>query len=41
MMAIMTHSRLIAIGERIIEPMIALARCSKRQRILVAGARTS
>jgi hypothetical protein len=40
-MAIMTHSRLIPASERIIEPMVALARCSKRQRILVTGTRSA
>ena len=33
----MIQSRLIPSGERVIEPMITLARCSKLQRILVAG----
>ncbi|HEY7662606.1 MAG TPA: hypothetical protein VH934_05740 [Xanthobacteraceae bacterium] len=33
----MLQSRPTPAGERIIEPMIALARCSKLQRIIVAG----
>jgi hypothetical protein len=37
----MIQSRLIPSDERVIEPMIALARCSKLQRILVAGAKSS
>ncbi len=34
----MGQSRLTPAGERIIEPMIELARCSKLDRIIVAGA---
>lgn len=33
----MIQTRLTPAGERIIEPMLALARCSKLQRIIVAG----
>jgi hypothetical protein len=33
--------RITAAGERIIEPMIALARCSKLSRIIVTGARSA
>ena len=33
----MIQARLIPADERIIEPMLALARCSKLQRIVVAG----
>jgi hypothetical protein len=36
---IMTISRATPAGDRIIEPMIALAHCSKQHRIVVAGAR--
>jgi hypothetical protein len=36
----MIQSRLTPSGERIIEPMIALARCSKLQRIIVAGSKS-
>ena len=36
----MIQSRLTPSGERIIEPMIGLARCSKHHRIIVAGARS-
>src|SRR5262245_16816843 len=36
--AVMVQSRLTPAGERIIEPMIELARCSKLDRIIVAGA---
>ena len=35
----MIQSHLIPSGERVIEPMIALARCSKLQQIIVAGAK--
>src|SRR5215813_8078447 len=37
MVATMIQTRLIPAGERIVEPMLALARCSKLQRIVVAG----
>jgi hypothetical protein len=37
----MTQSRIIPAAARIIEPMIDLARCSKRQRIIVAGAKSA
>jgi hypothetical protein len=37
----MLQSHLTPSGERIIEPMIGLARCSKRHRIIVAGSRRS
>jgi hypothetical protein len=36
----MTLSRTATAGDRIIEPMIELARCSKQQRIVVAGAKS-
>jgi acetolactate synthase regulatory subunit len=36
----MVQSRSVGADERIIEPMIALARCSKLQRIIVAGSRS-
>src|SRR5262245_1985226 len=42
MEAAMLQSHLTSAGGRaIVEPMIALARCSKRQRILVAGAKSA
>ena len=34
------HSPQVAIGDRIIDPMIALAGCSTRQRIVVAGSKS-
>ena len=37
----MLQSHLTPSGEQIIEPMIGLARCSKRHRIIVAGSRRS
>jgi hypothetical protein len=37
----MIQARLIPAGERIIEPMLALARSSKLQRILVAGSKSA
>jgi hypothetical protein len=37
----MVQSRLTPTGERIIEPMIELARCSKLDRIIVAGANSA
>lgn len=36
----MTPSKTIRKGDRIIDPMIDLARCSKLQRIIVAGSRS-
>jgi hypothetical protein len=39
MVTIMTQSRFASADERIIEPMLALARCSKLQRIIVAGSK--
>ena len=39
MVTIMTQSRLASADERIIEPMLALARCSKLERIIVAGSK--
>jgi hypothetical protein len=36
----MTRSHPVSIGDRILEPMIALARCSKQQRIIVAGTKS-
>src|ERR1700684_1679773 len=35
----MTSTRVTATGDRIIEPMIALAGCSKQHRIVVAGSK--
>jgi hypothetical protein len=35
----MTTSHATPAGDRIVEPMIALARCSKQHRIVVAGSR--
>jgi hypothetical protein len=40
MVSVMTQSQIIRGSERIIEPMIALAGCSKLQRIIVAGSRS-
>jgi hypothetical protein len=40
-MATMIQTRLNPAGERIIEPMLALARCSKLQRIIVAGSQSA
>jgi len=40
MVTIMTSSHLAPAGERIIEPMIALARCSRSQRIIVVGSKS-
>ena len=40
MVSVMTQSRTVSAGERIIEPMIALAGCSTSRRILVAGSRS-
>src|SRR5262249_22828487 len=37
----MIHSRLTPFDESIVEPMLALARCSKQQRIIVAGANSA
>jgi hypothetical protein len=37
----MVQARLIPAGKRIIEPMLALARCSKQQRIIVAGSKSA
>src|SRR5262245_26330062 len=37
----MIQTRLICAGERIVEPMLALARCSKLQRIIVAGSKSA
>ena len=37
----MVQSRLTPSSERIIEPMLGLARCSKRHRIIVAGSQRS
>jgi hypothetical protein len=37
----MTQSRIIPTAGRIIEPMIDLARCSKQQRIIVAGSKSA
>ena len=36
--AVMVQPHLTPVGERIVEPMIELARCSKLDRIIVAGA---
>ncbi len=40
MVTVMTRSHLAPTGDRILEPMIALARCSKQQRIVVAGSKS-
>jgi DNA-binding transcriptional MocR family regulator len=37
----MIHSRLAVAGDRIIEPMLDLARCSNLNRIIVAGANSA
>ena len=37
----MIQPRLIPAGERIVEPMLALARCAKLQRIIVAGSKSA
>jgi hypothetical protein len=39
--AVMIQSRLAPAGERIIEPMIELAHCSKLKRIIVAGSKSA
>jgi hypothetical protein len=39
--AVVIPSPLIPAGERIVEPMLALARCSKQQRIIVAGSKSA
>jgi hypothetical protein len=39
--AAMIQSHLMPTGERVIEPMIDLARCSKLDRIIVAGAKSA
>jgi hypothetical protein len=39
--AAMVQARLIPAGEHIIEPMLALTRCSKLQRIIVAGSQSA
>src|SRR5580692_2874581 len=36
----MTPSRATPVGDRIVEPMIALAGCSKQHRIVVAGSKS-
>src|SRR5215831_9227836 len=41
MVATMIQTRLIPAGGRIVEPMLALARCSKLQRIIVAGSKSA
>jgi hypothetical protein len=41
MVAAMTQTRLTPAGERLVEPMLALARCSKLQRIIVAGSKST
>jgi hypothetical protein len=40
-MTSMTKSRSTAAGERVVEPMIALARCSKLQPVIVAGSKSA
>jgi len=37
----MIQSRLTPLGDGIVEPMLALARCSKQQRIIVAGSNSA
>jgi hypothetical protein len=39
MVTVMTQSRLNSAGEHIIEPMLALAGCSKQQQIIVTGSK--
>ena len=41
MVAAMVQARLIPAHDRIIEPMLALARCAKLQRIVVAGSKSA
>jgi hypothetical protein len=41
MVAAMVQARLIPAGQRILEPMLALARCSKLQRVIVAGSQSA
>jgi hypothetical protein len=38
MVSVMSPIRITAAGERIVEPIIALAHCSKLARIIVTGA---
>jgi hypothetical protein len=40
MVAAMVQTRLIPARDRVIEPLLALARCSKQQRIIVTGSQT-
>jgi hypothetical protein len=40
MVTVMTHSHFASAVDPIVEPMIALARCSKLQRIIVAGSKS-
>jgi hypothetical protein len=40
MVTIMTRSHSVSTGDRILEAMIALAACSKQQRIVVAGSKS-
>jgi hypothetical protein len=37
--SLVTSSPVTSVGDRIIEPMIALASCSKQHRIVVAGSK--
>jgi hypothetical protein len=39
MVTVMTQSRLISANDRVLEPMLALAGCSKTDRLIVAGAK--
>jgi hypothetical protein len=41
MVAVMSSTRITAAGERIIKPMISLARCSKLARIIVTGSKSA
>jgi hypothetical protein len=41
MVSVMSPIRITAAGERIVEPIIALARCSKLARIIVTGANSA
>jgi hypothetical protein len=41
MVAVMSSTRITAAGERIIQPMISLARCSKLARIIVTGSKSA
>jgi len=40
MVTVMTRSNLAFVGDRIVEPLLALARCSQSQRIIVVGSKS-